>query len=773
MSRQQTTPTWPFLVILACLFVLSVASPREWETVARQRRMEARLSQRGRETASVTAPSKSLAQRTTRREKPVGNAPEPRPTTISLAVPKLAHEEAPVLISPGSKSVAPEPSHQEAVIDSELQTTSEEPSTPAQSVQRKPLLGLAMRPSPVLPRHDWRMPTVPARGRRPAQVERSPSLWESPAKLLEALEPLTWECDTCAWATRASELLRELTRIDDADSERAEPILAELRSLAGGVVSPNRSAAARQLERARFALARRLELWELVATAPATVATSVTVATKDRLANPRQLLTDLERFEQTGLPSDGARLARHARATTGWPGSPNAGRRIESWLEVNYRNSNLRLAVSAELVNRLVPKQPPMEAPVRDRILGVPTRGTSTTTAELGVRLIPDTRHLRFALEAKGLINARTTSKSGPATFYNHSDASFLARKVVEISPSGLRIWPAEAEATNSPKLRGVRTDYDDVPLVGSFVERIARHKHAESQGAVRRIARQKVTSRVEQEMDATVGPRIEEAKRQFRRRVLEPLEGMALAPTVIEMQTVPDRVTVRLRLASDEQLAAFTPRPRAPGDSLASVQVHQSLLNNVGERLGLDGHSFTLPQLQQRLAESFHLPPETFSGEFPEDLRISFAAENSVLARFVEGKIELTLAIAELHRHPAHWRDFTVRVYYKPQYDGLDLRFVRDGTVQLRGERFGAQPQIALRGIFSKIFSQDRGLNLIDSKLAADPRLADLAITQCLVTDGWLGFAIGPRPSAQRPSVARAKLQRLRWTLHQSGKRG
>jgi len=524
-----------------------------------------------------------------------------------------------------------------------------------------------------------------------------------------------------------------------------------------------------RLERARYALARRLELWELVATAPVTArrpvpgATRLTVASDraDEPAGPRQLLADLERFEQTGLQGDGSRLARHARATTPWPGSLDAGERIERWLEANYRGANLRLAVAAELLNRLVPTQPPVEAPVRDRILGVPTRGTSKTTAELGVRLIPDPRYLRFALEAKGLVFARTTSKSGPATFYSRSDSRFLARKIFEISPGGLRTWPAEVEATNWPKLRGVRTDFDHVPLLGSLIEWIARYKHAESEGAVRRIARQRVRSRVKEEMNATVEPRVEQAKGQFRRRVLEPLQGLALVPTVGEMQTAPNRVTLRLRLAADEQLAAFTPRPRAPGDSLASVQVHQSLLNNVGERLRLDGHSFTLPQLQQHLAKSFRLPGDAFTGEFPEDLRIAFAAENAVRARFVDGRIELTLAIAELHRHPGHWRDFTVRVYYKPRHEGLDLRFVRDGTVQLRGERFGAQPQIALRGIFSKIFSHDRGLSLIDPKLVHDPRLADLTVTQCVVTDGWLGFAVGPRRSAQRPNVARATSQR------------
>ncbi|HEV3024102.1 MAG TPA: hypothetical protein VGX76_16615, partial [Pirellulales bacterium] len=257
-----------------------------------------------------------------------------------------------------------------------------------------------------------------------------------------------------------------------------------------------------------------------------------------------------------------------------------------------------------------------------------------------------------------------------------------------------------------------------------------------------------------------TVDPRVEKATGQFRRRVLDPLARLTLVPAVVEMKTDPTRVTLRLRLAAGTQLAAYTPRPRAPGDSLASVQIHQSILNNIGERLQLDGRTFTLPELQQQLAESLGLPPEALSQEYAENLRITFAAENSVRTRFVEGRIEVTLAIAQLHRHPGHWHDFTVRVYYKPKFEGLELQFVRDGTVQLRGERFGAQPQIALRGIFSKIFAQDRSLSLIDPRLVADPRLADLAVTQCVVTDGWLGFALGPSRGV-KAEVARGKPRR------------
>ena len=52
--------------------------------------------------------------------------------------------------------------------------------------------------------------------------------------------------------------------------------------------------------------------------------------------------------------------------------------------------------------------------------------------------------------------------------------------------------------------------------------------------------------------------------------------------------------MNVRLRLASDHQLSGHTPRPRAMAGSLASLQVHESLLNNVLEQLRLEGRTMT-----------------------------------------------------------------------------------------------------------------------------------------------------------------------------------
>jgi len=860
MSRERIS-SWPFLFVLAGLFVLSVAAPRGWRKIAHH--PAPRVATKTRRTAATAA----RRQRPTRNEivspeavalRPAAHHPAaPRPLERSKPIGKIlsevkpmqAPDDAPVEASP---KIEPAPAI-ELPVEPQLEPGPSPGEPPAANTQPKALVAVRERPQRGTP--DLQSPPTlqPARSvkgpapdgiaakrkhrslKKPAEAQGASKFWQLPEVLMANLDRLALDCEATEWATRTGDLIRELCRLEGPQTARAAEIVTELQALAASeralekpLADPRSAAAWRRIH---HALVRHVQIWQLT---PELARTSKEIgkpasAERSRLSNclaevaaltdgdpagrawrqylqfdalsamarrgldetsqrelvrrvlakleraslderqrqfiaagplaaldhelhhwtaepidPGRLLLALERFEESGLPSDAQAVAQCVRKIADWPGS--AAEKTQAWLDANYRSSNLRVSISAEFLNRLVPRQDPIEAPVRDRILGVPTRGWSTTTADLGVRLIPDPHRVHLALEVQGQVSARTTSRSGPATFYSHSDGEYLARKELTIGLAGLHTQPAQADASSSPELRAVETDYDYIPLIGLVIEEIARAKHAEQEGAVRRIAQQRVASRVQEELDAAVESKLKLANEQFRTRVLKPLKDLSLEPAVVGMQTSEQRLTLRMRLAADEQLAACTPRPQALSDSLVSAQIHQSLLNNVCERLRLDGASFTLPDLQRHLAHTLGLDPATFSEEYPSDMQIKFAPRDAVRIRFISGRIQATLAIAELNKRPAAWRDFQVRVHYKPVRRGMQLSFVRDGTVQLWGERFGAQPQIALRGIFSRVFSQDRQLSLLEPKQARDPRLAGLEFTQCVVTDGWLGLSIGPR---------------------------
>jgi hypothetical protein len=211
----------------------------------------------------------------------------------------------------------------------------------------------------------------------------------------------------------------------------------------------------------------------------------------------------------------------------------------------------------------------------------------------------------------------------------------------------------------------------------------------------------------------------------------------------------------MRIRLAGPDQLGGHTPRPQAPADSLASVQIHESLLNNVLERLELDGQTFDLAGLGKRLAERFHrFQPKPVDPD-QEDVKITFAAKDAAHVRCNDGRLEITLAIARLSKGSRKWKDFQVRAFYRPVVQGRSVDLAREGIVQLIGPRLNAGAQLALRGVFLKVFSQKEAIHATPESFVKNPKLEGVVVTQLVIDDGWIGAAIGPQPTTTAQAAA------------------
>jgi hypothetical protein len=421
-------------------------------------------------------------------------------------------------------------------------------------------------------------------------------------------------------------------------------------------------------------------------------------------------------------------------------------------LETHYRNANLRLALSAELLNRWIPQPEAVYGPVRDRIMDVPVYGWNTTFTDVSVRLVPDAHRIRVGLEADGLVASNTVSDAGPARFRNRGQSTFLVRKLLVLDPRGLAVWPAVAEAdSNFNYLVSVETGFDGVPLVGSLVRGIARSQHDEKQGEARIEVEHKVAHRARQQFDAEIEPRLVKAAQEIQDKQVATLQRLGLELVPVGLSTTEDRIVARVRLASPQQLGAHTPRPRAPSDSWASLQIHQSAINNGIESLDLNGRTFTIEELFAWVAKKLNRPEIANQEDLPEDVSMTFAAKDAVRVRCEDGRAEVMFSFAELKQGRNRWRNFAVRSYYMPRQQGNTPRFERDrGTIFLEGKSLKGKPQLTLRAIFSRVLSLNRDLNLIDESIANDPRLKGLAISQFVVEHGWVGLAYSPvRPSA------------------------
>src|SRR5262249_33968105 len=159
----------------------------------------------------------------------------------------------------------------------------------------------------------------------------------------------------------------------------------------------------------------------------------------------------------------------------------------------------------------------------------------------------------------------------------------------------GIKLFSAEAEANANNDLNDFETDFDGIPLFSGLVRAIARNQYDASQPAAKVEVEGKIIVRATSQLDREVAEKMEKARQDFQVKMLKPLRDLNLEPAAVDMQTTRERLIARYRVAARDQVSAQTPRPQAPSDSMLSVQIHESAMNNVLEELNLQGRRIEL----------------------------------------------------------------------------------------------------------------------------------------------------------------------------------
>jgi hypothetical protein len=362
-----------------------------------------------------------------------------------------------------------------------------------------------------------------------------------------------------------------------------------------------------------------------------------------------------------------------------------------------------------------------------------------------------------MGLEAEGQVDSRTETKHGPAIFHNAGRAQYLARKLLMLDGRGLRTEDAEAAASSDADLTKLETDLDGVPLVNLLVRTIARQQYDSKADAANWEAEGLLADRAQTRLDDEVDKQLRQSTEKFRTQILEPLQDLGLRPETVDMETTRERLIARYRLAGYHQVGAFTPRPQAVSDSLLSVQIHETALNNVMASLQLGGRETDLPSLFREIARQFRRDNYAVPEDLPTDVTIRLADQDPIRFSCSDDRIHLTLRIAKLDAgEPNVWRDIEVRTSYAPELEGLHVRLVRDGYIRLKGRRLAMRDQLALRGIFCKVLAQHPEVDLLGNILIRDRRLHDLRVTQFVLRDGWIGLSIGLSSESGDPAKTR-----------------
>jgi hypothetical protein len=577
-----------------------------------------------------------------------------------------------------------------------------------------------------------------------AQSHPDATGWPAPAALLAQLTRLAAVSATppADWATAARSAIDAVVATAGPAVPEADAALLALHDVvedgmrvADAVSEPT---TASQVRRAALAVARRVAVWRAAAATCAADPNGAEGEPATAVATC-QLLRLVERFEASRSATDAAAVRAALDA------HPAAGRGLERAIGDHYLSPNVRIAIHEEFLERLLPESTVTSGPLQDYVLGRKVRGTKTVEQSIGVRFTPHPSEIRFELLVTGEVSSRTVTEAGSVAIHSRGVSSFTVHKPIQVSPRGLGFGPARGSASNQSQLAGIETGFDAVPLMGPLVRGIVRNQHDGSIDEASREVNTKIVTRACREVDQQTEPRLAEAATGVRDRFWSPMERLGLAPTAVALETAAGVATARLRLAAASQLAAHTPRPRAPEDALFSIQVHESSVNNACERFALAGRKMSLEELTRFVCTELGIPPQ-IPDDLPEGVEVTFARAEPLRIECRDGLVHVRVALDALEAgRRSNWYDIVGQVAYRPAIDGVQVVLEREGPVQLSGPGHKGRMEFGLRTIFGKMFPKERPVPLVPAKVVTNPRMQGVQAVQAIIADGWLAVALAP----------------------------
>ncbi|MCO8123896.1 hypothetical protein NHH03_19275 [Stieleria sp. TO1_6] len=473
------------------------------------------------------------------------------------------------------------------------------------------------------------------------------------------------------------------------------------------------------------------------------------------------LLHQIEKAESNAIDLVTAEIAGSMQALQ-YADHPQAIQLAKN-LDTHYRNANVRFSISDQMLAELLPDLPSRDVPVRTTLLGSRVTGISRIESDLSIQLHPSPSSWELTLHTLGNVATRSIGRRGPAAVSTSSVNPFSASIPISIQPTDIELGDSTVEVDGQSKLHGIDTQYDSWPLVGTLVRSIAESEYWNKASLANRIARNRIRNEVGDEIDRSITEKVDHASSKFSKTVLGPLTNLRLAPQVIDMQTTESRLVARYRMAGDWQLAAMTPRPRAPSTSLLSVQIHQSAINNTLEQLVPQDQPMPIHEMLNECFNLVGVDGMEMPEEMPEDIQIQFAKHRPITIEIEDGKVWLTMRIIRLERERGiKLRNFIVRAAYQPVTDGLTASLERDGHLSISGPGMSMRERLPARAVFNKVLSPNRSLPLTSPEMLAAYVPEQSQVIQFELRDGWIGLAIGQQhpsdrvatgPSQQTPS--------------------
>ena len=281
--------------------------------------------------------------------------------------------------------------------------------------------------------------------------------------------------------------------------------------------------------------------------------------------------------------------------------APDGARALTAAMRKHYLNYNLRIVFDESLAQELVGQTQADSGFINEMVSNARVTGCQWTNAAVSLDLIPNSSGMRFDLVLDGNVRTSLTGSTRIATVQTSGQFHFHGRKPVVFDGEHFSASPASVGVGGGNRPYAAHTKFNWIPIVRRIAQNAALREAGSAENS--QLARNKVYQQAKTEFDQESAEMLLQAEETIERDVAGPLREGGYYPDVKLLQSTDSEGILRSRLMEAGEVGGGDTLP-LPVDRTQGVlvQLHESLLNQVGQRLDLDGKRFTPEDLKQYL---------------------------------------------------------------------------------------------------------------------------------------------------------------------------
>ncbi len=225
------------------------------------------------------------------------------------------------------------------------------------------------------------------------------------------------------------------------------------------------------------------------------------------------------------------------------------------------------------------------------------------TETEVTFDLVPSPDEALMAVNLKGIINASTVGQKSCIKVFSLGNSQFWAAKHAHFNGFRFQPYPAEISVSASNNPYDAQTPISCLPLLGSCLDNVIVNQAIARKGEAEALVRQRVADNVVPELNRGINESLADANDELTNNTYRRLSNNNLYPVSMRTATTDTHLLTHTLIRNRTELGG-APAPVIFNEPTgANIHIHESLLNNVADRMNLAGRTMNDDEVREEIS--------------------------------------------------------------------------------------------------------------------------------------------------------------------------